>query len=415
MKNFTDIYTESGTLADFTLGYGKLAGQLLVTSTVVDQQNSTNSWPSFAYSGATGTLVIGDHQMGLAGKIAIGTIGNSRQSILLDGSGAIEAGGNQLGNGKLSLKNLNDDPVVFLSAESCSLTVGCKSTFDKDNTAGQISVCNKEGVETAVLNGANGRLTLGGQGVDGDIIIKNDSDLETIKIFTANGDSAGGKISVCNGKGVKTAELNGLNGSLTLGGQGVNGDIVIKNDQDSEAFRIVSSGNITLGGPGVNGEIVLKNDNDIETIKITGSVGDIEFLNADLAEEFDVAPCALSEAVPGMVVVLDEEGRLVPCAQPYDSSVVGILAGAGSYRAGIVLDKRSAPGRRPVTLIGKAFCWVDAQRDPVRAGDLLTTSANPGYAMRAASHRRAAGAVVGKALRPLPCGTGLIPVLVKPN
>jgi hypothetical protein len=385
MKNFTDIYTESGTVATLTLGYGKLAGQLLVTSTVVDEQNTTNSWPSFAYSGATGTLVIGDHQMGLGGKIAIGTIGNSRQSILLDGSGTIEAGGNQLGNGKLSLKNLNDDPVVFLSAEKCSLTVGCKSSVDKDNTAGQISVCNKQGVETAVLNGANARLILGGQGVDGDILINNENDTEAVKIVSASGDNKGGQIFVSNSQGTHTAVLDGPNGVLTL------------------------------GGPGVNGDIVIKNNSDIETIKIIGESGDMEFLNADLAEEFEIAPSALAETHPGMVVVLDEEGRLVPCARPYDSSVVGILAGAGQYRPGIVLDKRSTLSRRPVTLVGKTFCWVDAQRDPVRPGDLLTTSAKPGHAMRASNRRRSACAVVGKALRPLLYGTGLIPVLVKPN
>ena len=323
--------------------------------------------------------------MSLPGKLVIGDAGTSSQSILLDAAtSAIEAGGHSLGYGTLSLKNNDAEQVCILSAKTCSLTLGCKSTLTRDDTSGQIFLYNKDGVQTAVLNGASGRLTLGGQGVNGDIVIKREDETETVKIVGSS-DQNGGQIFVSNSKGTHTAVIDGPNGVLTL------------------------------GGPGVNGDIVIKNSSDIETIKIIGESGDMEFLNADLAEEFEVAPGALSEARPGMVVVLDEEGRLVPCARPYDSSVVGILAGAGQYRPGIVLDKQSAPSRRPVTLVGKAFCWVDAQRDPVRPGDLLTTSANPGHAMRASSRRRSAGAVIGRALRPLLSGTGLVPVLVKPN
>jgi len=41
----------------------------------------------------------------------------------------------------------------------------------------------------------------------------------------------------------------------------------------------------------------------------------------------------------------------------------------------------------------------------------LTTSDTPGYAMKATDPLRAFGAVVGKALRPLSEGQGMIPVL----
>jgi len=45
-------------------------------------------------------------------------------------------------------------------------------------------------------------------------------------------------------------------------------------------------------------------------------------------------------------------------------------------------------------------------------GDLLTTSPTPGHAMRADDPGRAFGAVLGKALRPLADGQGLVPILV---
>jgi len=65
-----------------------------------------------------------------------------------------------------------------------------------------------------------------------------------------------------------------------------------------------------------------------------------------------------------------------------------------------------------VALLGKVYCKVDATAAPVAVGDLLTTSDTPGYAMKATDPQRAFGAVLGKALQPLPAGSGLIPVLV---
>jgi hypothetical protein len=64
-----------------------------------------------------------------------------------------------------------------------------------------------------------------------------------------------------------------------------------------------------------------------------------------------------------------------------------------------------------LALVGRVWCKVDATV-PIEVGDLLTTSPLVGHAMKVVDHARAAGAVLGKALRPLPAGTGLIPVLV---
>ena len=55
---------------------------------------------------------------------------------------------------------------------------------------------------------------------------------------------------------------------------------------------------------------------------------------------------------------------------------------------------------------------MDADAAPIAVGDLLTTSATPGHAMKAVDHGRAFGALLGKALASLPSGKGLIPVLV---
>jgi hypothetical protein len=64
----------------------------------------------------------------------------------------------------------------------------------------------------------------------------------------------------------------------------------------------------------------------------------------------------------------------------------------------------------PVSTSGIVSCKVDATYGPVREGDLLVASPTPGHAMRV--ENPAQGTVIGKALEPLPNGTGLIKVLV---
>jgi hypothetical protein len=167
-------------------------------------------------------------------------------------------------------------------------------------------------------------------------------------------------------------------------------------------------------------------------VRVDGSVRvgvDVLLDGADCAEEFDVDP----DAAPGSVLVVGQERRLQPCSRPYDTRVAGVVSGAGDLRPGIVLGRRhpdtaaktgtrvatnagtrktEAPRRLPVALNGTVNCRVDATDAPIAAGDLLTTSARPGCAMRAADAGRAFGAVLGKALDGLASGTGTIPVLV---
>jgi hypothetical protein len=113
------------------------------------------------------------------------------------------------------------------------------------------------------------------------------------------------------------------------------------------------------------------------------------------------------------VLVIDHTGQLRESTDAYDRRVAGVVSGGGSFGPGIVLDKqRNLSDRRPVALIGKVYCKVDADCGAVAVGDLLTTAATPGHAMKATDPQRAFGAVIGKALAPLPSGRGLIPILI---
>lgn len=151
-------------------------------------------------------------------------------------------------------------------------------------------------------------------------------------------------------------------------------------------------------------------------VKVTGTLDVVKDMclppcAADCAEDFDVADPVAAE--PGTVMVVGEAGALQPCERTYDKRVAGVISGAGAYRPGIVLDKQHARSdRKPIALVGKVYCKVDASLGAIEVGDLLTTSARPGYAMKAIEPMKAFGAVIGKALQAHPDGQGLIPILI---
>ena len=150
-----------------------------------------------------------------------------------------------------------------------------------------------------------------------------------------------------------------------------------------------------------------------ERLVVVGNIvatGDIRVAGADCAEEF----CVNGERVdPGTVMVIGDEDTLRRCEAAYDTRVAGVISGAGTLKPGILLGRQtSESGRVPVALSGTVYCKVDAQYGAVGIGDLLTTSATPGFAMKASEPGRITGAVIGKALRPLTGGQALIPILV---
>jgi len=131
----------------------------------------------------------------------------------------------------------------------------------------------------------------------------------------------------------------------------------------------------------------------------------------DYAEGFDVTE--ETDIVAGTVLVIDSDnpGKLTVSRSAYDSKVAGIVAGAKGLGSGVRLGVGQFD--YDVALAGRVFCNVDATESAVQAGDLLTTSAIPGYAMKATDYDRARGAILGKAMEKLEQGKkGQILVLV---
>jgi len=218
--------------------------------------------------------------------------------------------------------------------------------------------------------------------------------------------SAGIRGSSVEGRGVEgwATASEGVVGVSTTG-NGVWGQT------DGAGVGVLGTSKTGIGVYGKGGKLAGFFEGGVEVTGDLAVTGDIRLANADCAEDFDIA--ADQQLEPGTVMVLGEEGTLHQSQHPHDKRVAGVISGAGDYKPGIVLDRRPTQHQRqPVALLGKVFCKVDAQYAPIEVGDLLTTSATPGHAMKAGGPLQAFGAVIGKALRPLKDGQGLIPILI---
>jgi len=149
-------------------------------------------------------------------------------------------------------------------------------------------------------------------------------------------------------------------------------------------------------------------------LHVTGDVrvdGNISAKYQDVAEWVPARPGLGNGTV--LVVDPNKDNHVLPSAKPYDTGVAGVV----STQPGILLGE---PGSEKVKVThnGRVRVKVDARHGSIKIGDLLVTSATPGYAMRsvpvnvggAAIHRP--GTILGKALEPLESGLGEILVLL---
>lgn len=290
----------------------------------------------------------------------------------------------------------------------------------------------RDGGKQRVAIGADANLYLGGNETDGDVVLFSGNTTVPVKEgatakATVHIDGGSPSIILRSTTGEQRVELGG-DANLYLGWNSNDGGDIVLFGSKVSFTKDVSKANVHLdgakadlwlGGNGSSGDIMLfkgdakdNHDSSQASIRLNGFEGDIVLSNADCAEEFEEFDDP-SELVSGAVVALSEKGGICLARQPYDRRVAGVVSGAGGLRPAIVLGRQpQAKPRWPVALSGKVFCHADASYGPIKVGDLLTTSATPGYAMVAQDPGRSFGAVLGKAIAPLSDGAGLIPVLV---
>lgn len=127
---------------------------------------------------------------------------------------------------------------------------------------------------------------------------------------------------------------------------------------------------------------------------------------------------AAEKLEPGDVVAVDGNASslsVIRASKPYDSKVVGVVAAMPAIRishsnSAAAEDDDASPiiGGYPVAHTGRTAVKVSAENGAIRPGDYLTSSGNPGVAMKATKK----GPVIGKALQSYSSeGTGQIQML----
>ena len=279
------------------------------------------------------------------------------------------------------------------------------------------------------IDGTGTRIGYVGDGSTGDVNVFLDSDVGDVVLNTA-----AGRILTATSTGNVGIGTTTPSAKLNIDPKGAGGIVVGDPDTGSGGFtsllvdisdardgfgriQAIKSSGSAWGDIALNplgGNVGIGNPNPQATLDVNGNIvtnGDISLTNVDCAEDFDVEDAQGLEL--GSVMVIGQDGILQQSKEAYDARVAGVLSGAGDYRPAIILGReQSQKNRLPLALTGRVFCKVDAQYSPIRVGDLLTTSPTPGHAMKAADPLKAFGAVIGKAMRPLAEGQGLIPILI---
>jgi len=172
-----------------------------------------------------------------------------------------------------------------------------------------------------------------------------------------------------------------------------------------------AGGNIIVGHTGINDTL------SVFRVDSSGRVyadGGFQPSGADFAESMAVTGDRSKYAAGDLLVIDPSASRHLALAQqPYSPLVAGVY----STKPGMLgttrgVDEPAAKDEVPLAVVGIVPCKVSTENGAIQVGDLLVTSSTAGHAMKGTDLSKMLGAVIGKALEPLPRGTGVIQVLV---
>jgi hypothetical protein len=402
-----------------TVAIGTDTAQTMVSSQTLLQVNAT-IWPALALDSEAGGFkrwaIINE---GIGGELEFGyttspgTYPSIKMQLSDDGRLAV---GNALSGAALSLGAGNGDLSVgngdlYVGGSGYSFKLG---VYTEGAQAGEVNLRADTSTGGGILDlGVDDHDILSLHDYQGDFMNSAGEIMVEIEAEDDMGDSSG-SIKLYNAS-VSTATLH------MDGGIGAGATIDMNQDSGLNGIHLDAEGTTYNGGElkiyNAAGSATLVLDghyNSAGTSRITTDALEITG-GADLSEQFDIGD-GDSPVEPGMVVSIDPRrpGHLALCDRSYDRRVAGVISGAGGVRTGMLMGQSGslADGELPVALAGRVYVWADASEGAIEPGDLLTTSDNPGHAMRVDDYSRAGGAILGKAMTGLSEGRGLVLVLV---
>jgi len=371
-----DGAVDTAQLANGSVNASKLAPNSVGT---VHLQNNAVTTSKLA-DGAVTSSKLANNSVGSAQLQSAITLGQGGVTVDYNGTKLSELRGYGLTSGGfLGLYDKLGDRSVLMTTRSISVkTPGGLHNAARlyNGTGGVLDLGDSAGTTRVRVRGS-------GTGQSGDITLYDKFGNDTVKLRANNGSSffSGPEITLRSGDLDPALRLSGsLGGAVQL-------------------YELDGTPSISLTG--IGGRITTK------VLEITGG--------SDLSESFEINADDL-KVQPGMLVCVDpvRTGELVPSRRAYDSTVAGVVSGAGGVNTGMVMGQAGsiADGNYPVALTGRVYCLADASEHSIKPGDLITTSDLPGHGMKVTDRERAQGTIIGKAMSGLDDGQGLVLVLV---
>ncbi|MGH8577110.1 MAG: hypothetical protein ACREXJ_09395 [Gammaproteobacteria bacterium] len=253
----------------------------------------------------------------VAARIGGGTVGGLLQLVDREGKQSVHIDGT---NGSLSLrsqiamkgKDNNDQIILSTTSNRSALSIGApeRPGFIKLTTGGNPG-------PTIELDGERNSLLFLTKGSRTDSVLELNGNAATVR---AGGNGKNGTVSVLGTDGQQAIELNGNTATVRAGGNGKNGTVSVLGADGQPLLELLGRSNECVMGLGQKNRparISLYGANQQEAIRLDAAAGDIMLMNADCAEEFDLA---VQDVQPGTVMVLTDDGRLAPSSEPYDDS-----------------------------------------------------------------------------------------------
>ncbi len=280
------------------------------------------------------------------------------------------------------LSDTNGNPTTTMSVKNaCAIGHNCVAFETQTNGANSAAI--------TATNYADG--TTGGIGVYAKTVAPNSSTWGTAAVMgdfqgaTGLGYGVVGLSSSLQGEGGHFASLAG---NVDVGVAVGETSILYATTERGYVFTVNKGGDVlSSGGIRVNGT-------DYSTsLPVAGDTANYE---------------------PGDLLAIDPSaaGQLERAHDAYSSRVAGVYSTQPAVIANYGYPDLGRAGEVPMAIAGVVPCKVTAESGGIAPGDLLVSSSTPGYAMKGVERGRMLGAVVGKALEPLPAGRGVIKMLV---